>query len=200
MWVVGLTGGIGAGKSQAQCIFEQCGITVVDADAIARQVVEPGSEVLEKIKQRFGSSILYPDGTLDRKTLRAIIFSNVQDKLWLNQTMHPVIRVQLLQAIEAATSPYCVASVPLLIENGMEGLFNRILVIESTKEHRLQRICARDNCSIEQAQQIIDSQASHEHRRQVANDIIENDGSLEDFKASILKLHQQYLKLATLNA
>ncbi|WP_409423957.1 dephospho-CoA kinase [Pseudoalteromonas sp. RW-H-Ap-1] len=195
-WVLGLTGGIGCGKTAVSNMFEELGITVVDADIVARQVVEPGSEGLNAIIKHFGSDILDEHGALNRSELRARIFSNLEQKTWLNKLLHPLIRTKLLTDLKNAQSDYVVLVAPLLFENELDRYCNRTLLIDVPVEIQITRTTKRDNISSEQAKQIIDAQISREHKQQKADDILNNNRDLNDVKQDLLKLHSYYLQQA----
>lgn len=196
MFVVGLTGGIGSGKSAATDYFQELGVDIVDADLAARTVVQSGTPALEKITQHFGLTILQESGELDRAALRQRIFSSPDEKQWLEGLLHPLIRETIEKELQAATSPYVILSAPLLIEGGLYKRCNRILVIDVSVTLQIKRTRARDNNTDEQIQSIIQNQASREQRLQVADDVIDNNGALSDLKQQIFKLHKQYLKYA----
>ena len=195
-WVLGLTGGIGCGKTAVSDMLAELGITIVDADIVARQVVEPGTDGLKAIIAHFGNDILDEHGALNRSTLRARIFSNPEQKTWLNALLHPLIRTQLIIDLKNAQSDYVVLVAPLLFENGLDGYCHRTLLIDVPKEVQIARTTQRDNISIEQAEQIIDAQMSREHKQQKADDILNNNRDLSDVKQDLLKLHNYYLQQA----
>jgi len=192
-WVLGLTGGIGSGKSAVSAIFEELGIQVVDADIVAREVVEPGSVGLTKITAHFGDEILTNNGTLDRAKLRAIIFANESQKQWLNNLLHPLIRESMLSQLKQATSNYVILVAPLLFENGLEKYCNHTLLIDVPVDVQITRTTARDNVSVELAKQIIASQMSRADKQQKAGDILDNNRPLEEVKTDVQKLHEKYL-------
>lgn len=197
-FIVGLTGGIGCGKTTIANIFaEQHNITLVDADIVARDVVTVDSPALAYISKHFGAEFIQADGQLDRALLRKQIFSNDADKLWLNNLLHPLIREQLIAQMKAAKSAYCLLVAPLLIENNLTMLVNRVLVIDVSETTQINRTTARDNNSVEQVQAIIASQASRQVKQNHADDLLNNDSnSLEELKDAVAKLHQHYLTLA----
>jgi dephospho-CoA kinase len=195
-WVLGLTGGIGCGKTAVSDMLAELGITIVDADIVARQVVEPGSEGLNAIVKHFGSDILDEHGALNRSELRARIFSNPEQKTWLNALLHPLIRTQLIIDLKNAQSDYVVLVAPLLFENELDRYCNRTLLIDVPVEIQITRTTKRDNISSEQAKQIIDAQMSREHKQQKADDILNNNRDLNDVKQDLLKLHNYYLQQA----
>lgn len=195
-WVLGVTGGIGSGKSTATRRFAAHDIVVVDADEVARQVVEPGSAVLDAIANQFGSTVLQQDGSLNRAELRQIIFADPEAKTWLNALMHPAIRQEMLQQLQAATSPYVILSAPLLLENGLEQYCQRVLVIDIPEQLQRQRTKERDQVSVEQVNAILASQLNREERMAKADDIIDNSGSVRDLEEKIDRLHEYYLRIA----
>ena len=192
-WILGLTGGIGSGKSAISAMFEELGIQVVDADIVAREVVEPGSTGLEKITEHFGDEILTTDGSLDRAKLRAIIFADESQKQWLNNLLHPLIRESMLSQLKQATSNYVILVAPLLFENGLEKYCNHTLLIDVPVDVQITRTTARDNVSVELAKQIIASQMSRADKQQKAGDILDNNRPLEEVKTDVQKLHEKYL-------
>jgi len=196
-FIVGLTGGIGSGKTTIANFFAEHNIVIVDADIVARDVVAVGSPALTQISQHFGEHFIQADGHLNRALLRKKIFSNDTDKLWLNNLLHPLIREQLIAQMQAASSVYCLLVAPLLIENNLIKLVNRVLVIDVSETTQINRTTQRDNNSVEQVQAIISSQASRKDKQEHADDLLNNDNSsLEALKDSVAKLHQQYLTLA----
>ena len=198
--IIGLTGGIGSGKTTVANEFAKLGISIVDADVIAREVVAVGSAGLAKLTQHFGEEILTSDGTLNRASLREIIFSNETERLWVNQLLHPMIRTQMLEQCQAAASPYALMVVPLLFENGLDKLVSSTLVVDVPPELQLRRTSQRDGVSASQVQRIIDSQISREQRLAQANDIITNSGDLSELHQQITQLHTKYCAMATQNS
>jgi len=196
MFVVGVTGGIGSGKTAATDAFAALGIAIVDADIASRKVVEPGSAALRQIAAHFGAQILRSDGALNRAALRHIIFANTAEKNWLEQLLHPLIATEIQHQLQTATSPYVVFVSPLLTESNQHELCDRILVIDAPEELQLQRTMQRDNNDAAQVQRIIASQASREFRLQHADDVIANTGSLEYLTQQVAALHARYLQLA----
>ena len=195
-YIVALTGGIGSGKSTVSDEFSRLGVPVVDSDIIARQVVEPGTVALQAIAEHFGSSILLADGTLDRKKLRERIFSQPDEKQWLNNLLHPQIQLETRRQIAAIEAPYILWVVPLLVENNLCSRANRILVVDVSTKTQLHRTVARDGTSLHQAQQILAAQTSRELRLSLADDVLNNDGSTAELINQIKQLHQKYLTLA----
>ncbi len=194
--VVGLTGGIGSGKTAVSDLFAAKGIDIVDADVIARQVVEPGSPALEKLVERFGPDALDPQGRLNRLFVREQVFKDAGNKTFIDGLLHPLIREQMLQQTQAATSPYCILAIPLLVENQLQSLVQRVLVVDVDEEVQVARASARDNQTAEQVRNILSNQASRAQRLAVADDVINNSGSLEALAQHVDKLHSQYLELA----
>ncbi|MGY6039681.1 dephospho-CoA kinase [Aeromonas sp. AE23HZ002T15] len=201
MYVVAVTGGIGSGKTTVANQFAALGIDVIDADVIAREVVEPGTPALAAIADHFGADMLEEDGTLDRRALRERIFNHPEEKLWLNALLHPQIRSEMLRQCAAASSPYCLLVVPLLVENGLTGLADRVLVIDVDEETQIERTCRRDGISRTQAEAILAAQASRAERLAAADDVLDNqNGSSETISARILALHRTYLVFASQQA
>ncbi|NIY48029.1 dephospho-CoA kinase [Cedecea colo] len=196
VYTVALTGGIGSGKSTVANSFSRLGVTVVDADVIARQVVEPGQAALNAISERFGKEILLPDGSLNRRILREKIFSFPAEKRWLNSLLHPLIHHRTQTEIGNALSPYVLWVVPLLVENQLQQKADRVLVVDVSPEIQIARTIERDNVSRQHAEQILAAQATREERLAVADDVINNDGSPERVAAHVDRLHRQYLELA----
>jgi len=196
MLKVGLTGGIASGKSTVSQLFSTLGIDIIDADLIAHQLVEPGQDCLDKITQTFGENFLLNNGELDRHQLRQLIFSDPEAKQQLEAILHPKIRQQLITQSDKSSSPYCILSVPLLIEAKMTPLVNRVLVIEIDTDEQLKRLCQRDNISDSQAIDIVAVQSSSQQRTSMADDIIINNNSPEDLNIEVENLHKKYLYLA----
>lgn len=196
MLVVGITGGIGSGKTAVTNKFANLGIDVVDADIAARTIVEKGSVGLEKIKQHFGESIVLEDGTLNRAKLREIIFKDVAAKTWLEQLTHPLIRQEIISGLQNSKSPYTILVSPLLIESGQHELVNRVLVVDVPVELQLKRTCERDNNPPAQVEAIIASQLDRDKRLSFADDIIVNNQTLEHLQQQVAQLNQQYLRLS----
>ena len=201
MYVVAITGGIGSGKTTVANQFAALGIEVVDADLIAREVVEPGTPALTAIASHFGPGILDEQGRLDRRALRERIFSDPVAKSWLNALLHPIIRSEMLRQCAAANSPYCLLVVPLLVENRLTELADRVLVIDVDEATQIERTCRRDGVNREQAQAILASQASRSERLVLADDVLDNQsGTTETIRERILALHETYLAFASQQA
>lgn len=201
MYVVAITGGIGSGKTTVANQFAELGIEVVDADIIAREVVEPGTPALAAIAAHFGADVIAPDGRLDRRQLRERVFTNPQAKGWLNALLHPLIRSEMQRQCAAARSPYCLLVVPLLVENRLTALANRVLVIDVDEATQIERTCRRDGVSREQAEAILAAQASRTERLAAADDVLDNqNGTPEAIKSRIFALHETYLAFASQQA
>lgn len=195
-YTVALTGGIGSGKSTVADAFARLNVNVIDADIIARQVVEPGTPGLEAIVERYGTAILLADGSLDRRQLRERIFSQPAEKAWLNALLHPQIQQETRRQMRLATSPYVLWVVPLLVENQLWKKADRVLVVDVSTATQLSRTIARDGVSKTHAENILAAQASREARLAVADDIIDNNGSPDKLAGDVARLHQHYLMLA----
>lgn len=195
-YIVGLTGGIGSGKSAAAERFRALGIKVVDADVCARIVVEPNKPALKTIAEHFGSEILQADGTLDRAALRQKIFADEAERKWLEALLHPLIFEEMWSQLQSAPSPYAILESPLLIEAGQLAICQRVLVVDAAEETQLARTTARDNNSVAQVKAIMAAQATRQQRNAKADDIVSNDGDLASLHQAIDKLHQHYLSLA----
>lgn len=196
--VIGLTGGIGSGKTTVAELFSELGIDIIDADIAARHVVAPNSPALMAISQHFGEQFIQADGTLDRQLLRSRIFSNEADKLWLNGLLHPLIRQSMLDDIQQSQSPYCLLVAPLLIENNLQGLVERILVIDIEETEQVKRAVLRDPSSSDEIKRIIASQISRKQRLSYADDVIDNSKSdLTELKNRVIKLDKIYRHLAS---
>jgi len=196
-YIVGLTGGIASGKTTVANLFAQYGIDLVDADVIAREVVSIGSDGLNAIKQHFGQGILLADNSLDRAALRAQVFNNPEQRLWLNNLLHPMIRQKMLDQVKASTSAYVIMVVPLLFENHLDSLVDTTLVVDIAPELQVSRTMQRDGVSKEQVEHILASQMTREQRLALADNIIDNQGEHEQLRSQVFRLHQQYLQQAT---
>lgn len=195
--VVGLTGGIGSGKSAAAHIFSSLGVDVIDADVMARLVVAAGSPALRAIHEHFGLDILQDDGQLNRAALRHTIFSNAEEKAWLEQLLHPLIRQKIEEHLQSATSDYVILSSPLLLETGQDALTDRVLVIDAPEQSQIERTRARDNTTVNAVEAIMKSQWSRERRLSKADDVIVNDGDLANLEREVRKTHERYCRELT---
>lgn len=194
-WVLGLTGGIGSGKSAAAERFAELGVHVVDADQVARSVVEPGSAALAQIVDRFGVPILASSGELNRAALRERIFTSVEDRHWLERLLHPLIRQEIWASLSRAESPYAVLVSPLLVESRQHEQVDRVLVVDVPEDLQLQRVLARDQVSEDQVRAILAAQARREDRLRHANDVLVNDRDLSWLRQEVDRLHDRYLQL-----
>ncbi len=196
MLIIGLTGGIGSGKTAASDIFESLGVNVVDADIVAREVVEPEKPALNKIAKHFGKDILHDDGHLDRAQLRSIIFSQPLEKEWLENLLHPLIRQEIQAQLGRSTSQYAILVSPLLLETDQSKIVNRILLIDAPPNIQIERAAQRDNNSRQQIQKIIDSQLPRDVKISKSDDVICNDQSFAELEKKIIEQHAFYLELA----
>ncbi|MBP5075100.1 dephospho-CoA kinase [Pseudomonas chlororaphis] len=194
-WILGLTGGIGSGKSAAAQHFIDLGIHVVDADHAARWVVEPGRPALARIAEHFGDSVLQADGQLDRAALRKLIFEVPQQRLWLEALLHPLIADEIAAHLARAESPYAILVSPLLIESGQYTMTQRILVIDVPQQLQIERTLQRDRISEQQVQAILKAQATREDRLSHADDVLVNDRDLAWLHSEVERLHHFYLTL-----
>ncbi len=195
-FVLGLTGGIGSGKSAASNWFERQGITVVDADVVAREIVEIGQPALIAIQQHFGDWVLMSNGELNRRALREHIFKESSARHALEAITHPAIRLSIIQQLAQASSPYVILVSPLLFETNQHELTQRTLLIDATEQLQIQRASTRDGQNIEQIQKIIQAQMPRSEKQKFANDIVLNDGHLDHLYAQLRPLHLAYLALA----
>ena len=196
MFVVGLTGGIGSGKSTVARMFAALDVELVDADIAAREVVAPGTHALAEIAKHFGSEILMTNGGLDRGALRQVIFQQEKEKHWLEELLHPLIRGWLTQKISSCRTTYCLLVSPLLLETGQAKLVDRILVVDVSIDTQIARTLARDGGEERTVRAIIASQIGRSQRLEYADDIIGNELPIELLRQRVEKLHQGYLTMA----
>lgn len=196
-FVVGLTGGIGSGKSAVTALFEKHDIDIIDADEVARDVVAIGSEGLAQISAYFGSDILLESGALDRAALRERVFNNENEKAWLNGLLHPLIRTRMLDLINESLSPYCILSVPLLVENKLTSMCQCVVVVDCPEQMQLQRATQRDGNNEQTIKNIMTSQASREERLAVADYVLDNSTTIGNLASQINTLHEKLLARAT---
>lgn len=194
MLKIGLTGGIGSGKSTVADLFAKHGVTIIDADVIARKLTAKNSDCYRKIVAYFGNKILAEDGEINRQLLRKIIFNNREQRHWLEQLLHPAIRQQLLFAMQQADGAYCITVVPLLIENDFCAEFDRILVVDTDPEQQQQRVISRDGSDKTVVQQIMQRQVTRKKRLALADDVIDNSKNLRELSIQVDQLHQKYSK------
>ncbi|UPR47950.1 dephospho-CoA kinase [Vibrio cyclitrophicus] len=198
--IIGLSGGIASGKTTVANLFnEHFNIDIVDADIVAREVVALGSDGLKQITEHFGESILLEDGTLNRSRLRDLIFSDPKEKQWLNDLLHPMIRDKIDSDLSKITSPYGLLVAPLLVENQMQGMADRVLIVDVPAEVQIERTMSRDNVSREQVASILKSQASREQRLAVADDVIKNHTKNQELLPQVTDLHQKYLAISAVD-
>ena len=196
MFTVGVTGGIGSGKSSAADRFRQLGVPIIDADVVARQIVEPGMPALQEIINAFGESVANGRGELDRATLRKIIFSDSSRKSQLEAILHPRIYDEILRLLSELSTPYAIVVIPLLAESKHEYPLDRILVIDVPSDVQISRVTTRDEQSTEEVERIISSQASRHSRLAIADDVIDNIGSKVDLYGRVDAMHLTYLEYA----
>ena len=193
-FIVGLTGGIGSGKSAAATRFAEHGIDIVDADLASRAVVEPGQPALSEIANHFGDELLQPDGSLERAALRQRVFADDAARQWLQRLLHPLINQYLRDHLEQASSPYALLVNPLLVETQQYRWCWRTLVVDVPVELQIERTMARDSNTREQVDNIVRAQASREQRNAVADDIIMNDTTIETLYSVVDEQHAEYLR------
>lgn len=189
---IGLTGGIGSGKSTACEIFSELGVPVIDADVIAHELVKPGMPAFNEIKKIFGTEIISSDGTLDRKIIRDKVFANEIDRKKLENILHPAVYEEISIQVKNINSKYCIISIPLLLETNASKTVDRILVIDVPRELQLERASNRDRTNKSDIDAIIDSQISRKDRLSAANDIVDNKGNINDLRKKICDLHEFY--------
>jgi len=193
---IGLTGGIGCGKTAVAELFAEQGVPVIDADQVAREAVAPGEEALAEIRQRFGDAVLLPDGQLDRTQMRKIVFRDEQARRDLEAILHPRIRARMRLQVEALSAPYAILSIPLLLETGLQQSVERILVVDCPPEQQIKRVCARDGVEPDQARGILHAQCSRQDRLAAADDVIDNAGPRNQLLPQVMQLHRKYLDLS----
>lgn len=194
-WILGLTGGIGSGKSAAAQCFIDLGVHLVDADHAARWVVEPGRPALAQIAEHFGASVLQADGTLNRSALRELIFKDPQQRVWLESLLHPLIREEIRQYLARAESAYAILVSPLLLETSQHQMVQRVLVIDVPESVQIERTVLRDKTNEQQVRAILKAQASRDERLSRADDVIVNDRDPAWLKSEVERLHHFYLTL-----
>jgi dephospho-CoA kinase len=195
-WVVGLTGGIASGKSRVAALFAALGADVIDLDSVAREVVAVGSALLERVLQRFGQQLRQADGSLDRRALRARVFAQEQDRRDLEALLHPAILARTAQLLESSRGPYQMVVNPLLVEQHAAARYQRVLVVDCDESLQRQRLLQRDGGDGPLADAMLAAQISRERRLAAADDVIRNDGSLDELQAQVQRLHTLYLGLA----
>ena len=196
MLIIGLTGGIGSGKSVASDKFKSLGIVVVDADVASRTVVEPGKPALKEIEDHFGSGIITAEGKLDRNNLREIIATDPEERKWLESVTHPKIGEQITKEISESTSVYTLFVAPLLLETNSQEMCSRVVVVDVPKDVQIQRTAKRDKVSSNQVEQMVAAQMKREKRLEKADDVLLNNGTIEDLEKQVEELHKKYIQMA----
>lgn len=191
--VVGLTGGIGSGKSTVAELFEKLGTPIIDADLIARDLTETNQPVYLAIIHHFKEKIVLKDGSLDRTKLRQIVFENENERKWLENLLHPLIQEKIEKEIKKISAPYCIVIIPLLFEVTPYHFINRILVVDTPKEQQINRVKLRDRTDSITIEKILQTQVHRQHRLAGADDIIINDGKIADLIPQVKKLHKKYM-------
>jgi|TARA_B100001093_G_C26765117_1_gene987527 dephospho-CoA kinase len=191
--IIGLTGGIGSGKTAVSDAFQDLGITIVDADLASRIVVQKGKPSLKKIAEHFGNDILNENSELDRAKLREIIFNSDEEKNWLESLLHPAIANQIQDELKASSSPYTILVSPLLLETNQKEYCDKVLVVDVPVELQVERTLKRDQVSEGQVKSIIKAQISRKNRLEFADEVIINDGSLEELHSTVMKFHQKFI-------
>lgn len=195
-YTIALTGGIASGKTIVSNEFARLGVPIIDTDVIAHKLVEPGQPALKEIEGVFGSTIIDGSGRLKRQELRSLIFSDQGKRTKLESILHPKIRKEVYEAVAKVDFDYCILVIPLLAERGAYSYLDRILVIDVENEMQISRLMARDNCNRKQAEQVLAAQASRKKRLSIADDILQNSGTLQQARHKVDQLHQKYLQLA----
>ncbi|MEE8512445.1 MAG: dephospho-CoA kinase [Acidiferrobacterales bacterium] len=193
---IGLTGGIGSGKSSAAAMFARRGVPVIDADEIAKQLVAPGQPAYERIIQRFGKEFVDADGFIDRGRLRRHVFDDPASRRELEAILHPRVRRQIQRQLRALRAPYCVIVIPLIFEANQQDLVDRILVIDAAEDTQVQRVAARSSLADDEIRKIIAAQIGRNVRLRQAHDVITNEGELEQLEERVDAFHTRYLDLA----
>lgn len=193
---IGLTGGIASGKSLVESQFRALGAPVLDADQVSRDVVAPPSTALDEVARQFGAEFILSDGGLDRRRMREKVFTDSEAKKRLESILHPHIRQRLLQWRDAQTAPYCIISVAILLEAGMNSLVDRVLVVDVPVETQMARLVSRDNIIEALASSMIAAQTRRDVRLNAAHDVIHNTGTPEETRQEVERLHRLYLELA----
>jgi dephospho-CoA kinase len=193
---VGLTGGIGSGKSTVCRLFQELGVKIIDADIIARELVTPGQPALELLTEAFGKEILNENGELNRDTLRKLIFSDIIKKHLLEAIMHPLIFERITYEINSSQDHYCIVAIPLLLETNQAGMVDRVAIVDCSVETQVERVISRDRLSRDEILAIISSQISRESRLQLADDVIDNSTTTAQLAEQIKRLHNSYILLA----
>ena len=194
--VIGLTGGIGSGKTAASNLFAKKGVSVIDADVLARQALRPGLPLVQEVIGYFGREVEAEDGSLDRALLRQRIFNHPEEKRWLEQRIHPWVEIELVKQLEAVKDRYCIVSSPLLLEVGQDRLVDRVLVVDLPEEIQIERTCKRDHNNPGLVEQIIKQQIGRSQRLARADDLINNSRGFAELEKQVNSLHEFYLTMA----
>ena len=200
MLVIGLTGGIASGKTAVSDLFADLGVPIIDADQVSRELVEPGSPILDQIANRFGQEYIQASGELDRALLRKHIFSDQEARLELESILHPAIREEMENRLSGLDSAYALLVIPLLTENELGEMVDRVLLVDVPESVQIQRVTRRDNISVREAEEILRSQATRAQRLAIADEVIDNGNSLSDLDRNVRELHQKYLQLSNSSA
>jgi dephospho-CoA kinase len=195
-WQVALTGGIASGKSTVAALFAELGVPVIDLDEVAREVVAPGTALLEQVIARFGPDVRHADGTLNRRALRDMVFRDAAARRDLEALLHPAIRARAAERAATAGGPYQLIVIPLLAESGGAERYRRVLLVDCDEQLQRTRLSQRDGASAELVSAALSAQATPAARRALAHDVIRNEGSLAELRPQVRKLHEQYLQMA----
>ena len=196
IYCVGLTGNIASGKTSAAEIFARLGVDVINSDSVSRELTAHHQSSYKKIVTHFGSGVLLKDGQLNRKRLREIIFSNAEERKWLEDLLHPLIRERIIEEINLSTKPYCIIEIPLIIDKKFYPYLNKILLMSAPKEVQIARVITRDHCSRKQALAVLSAQSKIGTRIENADDILTNDSGFTQLQHAVEHLHHQYLQEA----
>lgn len=196
VFIVGLTGGIGSGKSTVASYFSGLHVPVIDADDVAYTLCQPGKKAFQKIHEHFGFKILDKNGNIDRKELRKIVFKEVKEKVWLEKVLHPLIIEMIFDWARNLDSSYCLVVAPLLFESSIKDYVDRIVVVDCLEKTQIERVCMRDHVSVEDVKLILNQQISRIERLKLTDDVIVNDSSLEALREKIFALHDFYSSLS----
>lgn len=197
---IGLTGGIGSGKTAVSDLFAAMGVPVIDADVISRSLLEPGTEATQRVISEFGQGIAATTNTIDRKKLREYVFDHSDARNKLEAILHPLVYERIKLETAAIKAPYCIIVIPLLFEAGHQDLVDRILVVDADRRTQVERVKSRDRTSEEEIQKILDSQIDAAERRAMADDVVENNGDIDSLKSEVNALDTRYRKLAGASA
>lgn len=193
---IGLTGGIGSGKTAAANYFEQLGVPVIDSDNITRELVTPGSPALQQIVNRFGKEFVDANGNLNRRLLRQSIFANDLARRDLEKILHPMVRQEIKKQLSRLSSPYVLVVVPLMVESDMVTMFDRVIVVDCSEEEQIKRVTKRDSCTKDEVAAILNTQTSRNKRLEIATDIIKNVSNILSLERQVIQLHHRFLNLA----